>query len=258
MQFTKPLKFRKHFVLGALAIGVGFFLFYLISTRQISDDPEIKTPEQKRETIFESPRPSTVQSSQPPSQADIEAAITALENLDVTENRDESVESAGDAVSPETQVTDSRDQTPLSYEEELRQRFVRIKETAEFKEVNGKINDLVTEAFEISGLETPAQDALREFSKNIYAILGYTEAEGDARQLSDEENEIIRWERTRLKEEAEVERVLQNNLRSENQLARKELHQQRLELLGMTAEEFEIAIDAYRRVLESTEVSPNR
>ena len=76
---------------------------------------------------------STVKSSQPPSEADIEAAITALENLDATENRDESVESAGDEVSPETRVTDSSDETPLSYEEELKQRYRRIRKTPEYQ-----------------------------------------------------------------------------------------------------------------------------
>ena len=260
MKFLKQVKFYKLFVISALVIGVGGGLFYLISTQKI-DEAEVRTPDQKREAVFESARQSTVQSPQSPSEADIEKAIAALESLgplEATEHRDEEGESLGDELNPDTPVINSSDETPLSYEEALRQRYVRVRETAEYKEVNGKFNDLVMEAYEISGLETPAQDALREFSENIYAILGYTEAEGDARQLSDEENEIIRLERTRLKEEAEAERVLQSKLRSENWLARKELHQQRLELMGMTDEEFRIAIDAYRRVLESTEVSPNR
>ena len=189
MKFPNQFNFRKLFVISAIVIGVGGLLFSLISTWMIDEpepEPEMETSEQKP-AVLAVPGQSTVQSPQSPkspSEADIEAAITALENLDVTENRDESVESAGDAVSPETQVTDSRDQTPLSYEEELRQRFVRIKETAEYKEVNGKFNELVMEAYEISGLETPARDALNKFDENIYAILGYTEAEGDARHLS--------------------------------------------------------------------------
>ena len=263
MKFPNQFNFRERFVISVIVIGVGVgvFLFYLISTQKIDeseDEAEVRTPDERREAVLESPGRSTVQSSQPPSQADIEKAIAALESLDATENRDESVESAGDAVSPETQVTDSRDQTPLSYEEELRQRFVRIKETAEYKEVNGKFNELVIEAYGISGLETPARDALREFNKNPYAILGYTEAEGDTRKLSDEEFEIMRFEGTRLREEAEAERALRKRLNAENRRTSDELHQQRLALLGMTDEELRIAVDAYRRALESMEVSPNR
>ena len=68
----------------------------------------------------------------------------------------------------------------------------------------------------------------------------------------------MRQERTRLKQEAEAERALSKRLNAENRRTSDELHQQRLALLGMTDEELRIAVDAYRRALESMEVSPNR
>ena len=85
MKFPKQFNPYKLIVAGAIVIGVGVFLFYLISTPKIDeseDEAEVRTPDQRREAVLESSGQWTVQSSQPPSQADIEAAITALESLD--------------------------------------------------------------------------------------------------------------------------------------------------------------------------------
>ena len=180
---------------------------------------------------------STVKSSQPPSEADIEAAITALENLDVTENRDESVESAGDEVSPETQVTDSRDQTPLSYEEELKQRYRRIRKTPEYQELNAKVYAVQFELEALENLETPAEDAWVKFLKNRYSVFGLTEAEADEIGLSDEQHEFMTQEGKRLEQEAIIERNQRAALYRENRHQRAELDQQIYELLGMTREE---------------------
>ena len=180
---------------------------------------------------------STVKSSKPPSQADIEAAITALENLDVTENRDESVESAGDEVSPETQVTDSRDQTPLSYEEELKQRYRRIRKTPEYKALHDKSIDLALELEALGKVETPAEDALVKYMKNTYSVFGLTYDEGDAIGLSDEQREFMQQEGKRLEQEAINERNQREVPYRENERQRDELEQQTRDLLGMTREE---------------------
>ena len=243
MKLTKPLKFRKHFVLGVLAIGVGFLLFYLISTRQIFDTPEIKTPEQKRETIFESPRPSTVQSPQPPSEADIEKAIAALESLDATERPGADAESPCNEANPEMQVEDNSHQAPLSYEAELRQRYLRIKETPEYKAYLDKYHEWLVKHYELINLETPATDAYVAFQRNPYSILGYTKAEGREIELSDEEREIIKEARRRLTQEWEQEKSEHKAMIRSSDLEQDELRQQELELLGMTKEEYYIARD---------------
>ena len=180
---------------------------------------------------------STVKSSKLPSQADIEAAITALENLDVTENRDESVESAGDEVSPETQVTDSRDQTPLSYEEELKQRYRRIRKTPEYKALYDKIVEVALELEALGNVETPAADALVKYMKNTYSVFGLTYDEGDGIGLSDEQREFMEQEGKRLEQEAINEGNQGAVLYREIQRQRDELDQQVLDLLGMTEEE---------------------
>jgi hypothetical protein len=180
---------------------------------------------------------STVKSSKPPSQADIEAAIAALENLDATENRDESVESAGGEVSPETQVTDSRDQTPLSYEEELKQRYRRIRKTPEYKALYDKSVELALELEALENEETPAEDAWVKFCKNRYSIFGLTEAEADEIGLSDEQHEFMTQEGKRLEQDAINEREQRAALYRENERQRDELEQQVYELLGMTKEE---------------------
>ena len=180
---------------------------------------------------------STVKSSQPPSEADIEAAITALENLDATENRDESVESAGDEVSPETRVTDSSDETPLSYEEELKQRYRRIRKTPEYQELNAKVYAVQFELEALGNLETPAEDAWVKFLKNRYSVFGLTETEAEEIELSDEQYEFMDKEGKRLEQEAIIERNQRAALYRENRRERAELDQQVLDLLGMTEEE---------------------
>ena len=180
---------------------------------------------------------STVKSSKLPSQADIEAAIAALENLDVTENRGEGVESAGGEVSPETQVTDSRDETPLSYEEELKQRYRRIRKTPEYKALYEKSIDLALELEALGNEETPAEDALVKYMKNTYSVFGLTEAEAGEIGLSDEQREFMQQEGKRLEQEAINERNQREVPYREIQRQRDELDQQVLDLLGMTREE---------------------
>jgi hypothetical protein len=180
---------------------------------------------------------STVKSSKPPSQADIEAAITALENLDVTENRDESVESAGGEVSPETQVTDSRDQTPLSYEEELKQRYRRIRKTPEYKALYDKSVELALELEALGHVETPAEDALVKHMKNTFSVFGLTAVEADQITFSDEQLEFMEQEGKRFQQEAINERNQRMLPYRENERQRDELEQQVYELLGMTKEE---------------------
>ena len=242
MKFLKHFKFRNIFVISAIVIGVGGLLFALISTWMIDEpEPEMETSEQKP-AVLEVPGRSTIQSPKPPSEADIEAAITALENLDVTENRDESVESAGDEVSPETRVTDSSDETPLSYEEELKQRYRRIRKTPEYQELNAKVYAVQFELEALGHLETPAEDAWVKFCKNRYSIFGLTEAEADEIGLSDEQHEFMTQEGKRLEQEAINGREQRAALYRENRSQRAELDQQIYELLGMTKEEVQIAL----------------
>ena len=217
-------------------------MFYLISPRQISDTPEIKTPEQKREAVLESPgQSSTVESPKPPSEADIEKAIAALENLDATEQPSADAESSGNEANSETRVEDNSNQAPLSYEEELRQRYLRIKETPEYKEFLDKAHDLLVKHYELLGLETPATDAYVAFQRNPYSIFGYTKAEGREIELSDEELKIMREEERRLTQKWNKERAEHSAMISASDREQDELRQQELELLGMTKEEYYIA-----------------
>ncbi len=116
MKSGKQFDCNKVFVIGAIVVGVVFFMFSLIFTRGI-DKSEMKTTEmdildQKREAVLASPGQSAIQDPILPSAADIEAAIAALEDLDTTESRDEWFESSGAEANSETQLTDNLDETP--------------------------------------------------------------------------------------------------------------------------------------------------
>lgn len=241
MNSEKQFNFHKLFVIGAIVLGVGFFLFSLIFARVI-DKPEMKTtemgiPDQKREVVLESPKQSTIQEPRMPSAADIEAAIAALENMGTTESRDEGVESSWDEENSETPLTDSPNDTPLSYEEELKQRYWRIRKTPEYRELNDKIYDVALELESLGNLETPAHDALVRYWKNTYSVFGLTEAEANEREWSDEQTEFMHQEGERLKQEWIIERDQMDALYREKERQRDELHQQVYELLGMTQEE---------------------
>ena len=262
MKSEKQFDFHKLFVIGAIVLGVGFFLFSLIFARVI-DKPEMKTtemgiPDQKRETVLESPGQSTLQSSKLPSEADIEAAIAALENMDTRESLDEWVEGAvagagDDAKSDEMQVTDSRNKTALSYEEELAQRYLRISETPEWKEANHAFGYFPM--LDLDTLDTSARDALDEHDRNPYAMFGYTQEEYDSgMDLPAEEYNMLIAEGTRLQQEVDAERERNASIIDEYNRKQAELHQRRLDVLGMTNDEFEIAVAEYRRLSELGEL----
>ena len=209
MKFPNQFNFRERFVISAIVIGGGGFLFYLISTPKIDeseDEAEVRTPDQRREAVLESPGQSTVQSSQPPSQADIEKAIAALESLDATERRDEEVESSGDQTISDTLLTDNGDQTLLNYEEERKQRIERIRNSPEYKALKAKITEhqLAVDEWKRSA-ERPARDAHIAYMRNPYSIFGMTEAEADEIEWSEEQLKFVRAEGKRLHREAQIE-----------------------------------------------------
>ena len=226
-------------VVAVLGIGGGGVVYhYTFESSPVSESQSATVNAQgESEPEAVTAEESTVKSSKLPSQADIEAAIAALENLDATENRDESVESAGGEVSPETQVTDSSDEIPLSYEEELKQRYRRIRKTPEYKALYDKSVELALELEALGHVETPAEDALVKHMKNTFSVFGLTAVEADQITFSDEQLEFMEQEGKRFQQEAINERNQRMLPYRENERQRDELEQQIYELLGMTREE---------------------
>jgi len=192
---------------------------------------------QEREGALGEPGPSTVLSSEPTGTG-IEMAISTFENLDAMENPDGRHESYSDEANSEMPLAHNGDGTPLSYEEELKQRYWRIRKTLEYQELNDQILIVQLELEELGNLETPAHDAWVKYSKNPHSVFGLTEAEADEIwDFSEEQIEFMRHEGERLKREWLVERDQRAALRRENRRQRAELDRQMLELLGMTQEE---------------------
>ena len=258
MESGKQFDLRKFFVISAIVVGVGFFLFSLIITRVI-DKPETKTigmgitEQQQRETVLETPGQPTVQGPNLPSAAEIEAAIVALENLDKAESPYEWVEVNGNETNYETQVVDSGTKALLSFEEELAQRYLRISETPEYQEANYEFSYFPM--LDLDTLDTSAQDALEEHDRNPYAMFGYTQDEYDSgMDLPSEEYEILIAEGKRLRQEVDAEMERNASIINEYNRKQAELHQRRLDVLGMTNEEFEIALGEYDRLTELGEL----
>jgi len=236
MESGKQLDLHKIFVISAVVVGVGFFLFSLIFTRVI-DKPETKTtemgiPEQKqREAVLETLGQPTVQSLKLPSKADIEAAIAALENLDAMESLEEWVESSWDEENSETPFTDSLDETPLSYEEERNQRRERIKNSPEFKAILEESRAHALEWNAWSDVERPAKDAYHEYMRNPYSVFGLTKDEGFETELSDKELELMKREGERLRQEAETEYAQWKAVWEEYKLQQREFGRQLQDML---------------------------
>ena len=236
MKSEKRFNFHQTFVVGAFVIGVGFFLFSLIFTRVI-DKSKTKTTEmgiaeQKRKVVLQSPGRSTVHSTNLPSQADIEAAIAALENLDVTERGNKGIESSGDAANSETLFTDYSDETPLSYEEKRKQRRERIKNSPEFKAILEESRAHALEWNAWSGVERPAKDAYHEYMRNPYSVFGLTKDEGFETELSDKELELMKREGERLRQEAENEYAQWKAVWEEYKLEQREFGRQLQDMLN--------------------------
>ena len=238
MKLRTQFNFHKVFVVSAIVIGIGFFLFSLIYSG-MKNRSTMAMLDQEREGVMGDPGQSTVLSPEPASEVDIETAISStFENLDATESRNGRIESYGDEANSETLLMDSSDETSLGYQEELKQRYRRIRKTPEYQELNDQILIVQLELEALGNLETPAQDAWVKYSKNPHSVFGLTEAEADEIwDFSEEQIEFMRQEGERLKREWLVERDQRAALRQENRRQRAELDQKMLELLGMTQEE---------------------
>ena len=235
MKLRTQFNFHKVFVVSAIVFGIGFFLFSLIYSKMMNRST-MEILNQKREGVLGELEQSTVLSSEPRG-ADIEMAISTFENPDAMESRAGGIESYGDEANSEMLLTDSGDETPLSYEEELKQRYRRIRKTPEYQELNDQVYAVQLELEELGNVDRPADDAWVKFLKNRYSILGLTEAEADEIGLSSEQHEFISQEGKRLEEEAIEERNFMKMLYQENRRRRAELDREILKLLGMTKEE---------------------
>ena len=236
MKLRTQYNFHKVFVVSAIVIGIGFFLFSLIYS-EIKNRSAMEILNQERKGVLGVPGQPTVPSSEATSDVGIGPANSTHENLDVTESRNGRIESYGDEANSETLLMDSNDETRLSYEEELKQRYHRIRRTPEYQELNAQVYAVQIELEELGNLDRPADDAWVKFLKNRYSILGLTEAEADEIDLSDEQHEFISQEGKRLEEEAIEERDFMQMLYQENRRRRAELDRDILKLLGMTKEE---------------------
>lgn len=129
------------------------------------------------------------------------------------------------------------DRQPLSYEEELRQRFLRISRTPEFQAVNRRMNELNRAFYDLH----PPDELRGEwnlYQQNPYHFFGATREEALQLEWSEEDLEFIREEGERLNAALDGYRIQQEA----NSRERKALHQQRLDLLDMTEREFKIAL----------------
>lgn len=235
MKLQTQFNFHKVFVVSAIVIGIGFFLFSLIYSG-MKNRSAMEMLDQEREGVLGDPRQSTVLSSEPTGTG-TEMTISTFETLDAMESRDGGIESYGDETNSETLLTDSGNQTPLSHEEELKKRYFRLTKSPEYKELTCRIMELQLELEAWGDVERPAKDAHIAYMKNPFSVCGLTATEADEIDWTPEELESVKKEGKRLHQESEVEyaewRAGWDAIKREWQ----ELEQQRLNVLGMTEAE---------------------
>lgn len=126
---------------------------------------------------------------------------------------------------------------PLTYEEELKAHYRRIRETAEYRAIDARMDQLRNEYHE--HLKTPELDEQwLEHERNPFSAFGLTFEEGLDVEWSQEDWDYMRSVGEQIKQQVETAR----SRRIENQLERDRLYQQLLDLLNMTEAEFLIAL----------------
>lgn len=122
-------------------------------------------------------------------------------------------------------------------EEQLLQKYYRIKETPDYKAIERRYNQLIEELCQLAFLDM-LREQLLEYEQNPFSIIGLTKEEASQREWSDKDLEYIKNLGDRLekqiKEYEDIAKAIENE--------KEQLHQKRLELLGMSEEEYNLVI----------------
>ncbi len=221
-------------------VGLSLLIWHIANqpAAHEKDDTTVRTVERTGPDLLTPKRPMRKKGTRA-SQEDVDGFLAFLKEPTPTE---EPVEE-----SPSTPSAETKHETPLTgeakltYEEELRQRFLRISQTPEYKQINDRRNELTMEAYEL-GPPAWLQQAIYEYDHNPFCVFGVSKEEGFEMlvfgELAQEDLAYMREVRQQLDQLAhEYTAPLLANQRE-----RAELAQQRRELLDMTEDEIRIAL----------------
>ncbi len=124
-----------------------------------------------------------------------------------------------------------------SREDQLLQKYYRVKETPDYKAIERRYNQLVEELYQLAFLDA-LREQLLEYEQNPFSIIGLTKEEASQREWSDKDLEYIRSLGDKLEKQIKEYEYIVKAIEDE----KAQLHQKRLELLGMSEEEYNLII----------------
>jgi hypothetical protein len=230
----------KHKVTISLVVSIvivsSFIVFWKIANKPVTEQGKISNmPVQKAQKRSVTPATAIKHIAEDPTEGipeisdkETEEMIAFLNKLEKSDNEEIS--------------TVTSDETLLSYEEELRQRLLRIKKTPEWKALQAEDRMLNTE-----GLDIPEEldQEIQAFFLNQYSVLGLgiqTQEEGNEMLIR---GKISKEDIEHMKKAEQQYTKIVGEYRA-RQVAWMEatarIHKRRLELLGMTHRELCIAM----------------
>jgi len=127
--------------------------------------------------------------------------------------------------------------TITSREEQLLQKYYRVKETPDYKAIEKRYNQLIDELYQLAFLDM-LRERLLEYEQNPFSIIGLTKEEASQREWSDKDLEYIQTLgknlEQQIKEYEDIAKAIENE--------KEQLQRKRLELLGMTEEEYNLIV----------------
>lgn len=231
MKNQKNFDLHKFFVISAIAIGIGFFLTSLILSRMVFNEKGGDIFKEDIQAPKEAQRVAQLSSGKSQMPDEKNGAVVAS-------SEEDNAEISTEAEASQVPQADTSGETPLNYEEKLRQRWRNFTKTPEYKEYSRKFSELARKSNEASAPIEAATIKWNEYLMNPYSVFGLTKAEGEKTKWSEEGLEFMEKEGKKLKQQLD-ESV---NLQRETLQQMRDLVQWTKDLVGMTDEEYYIAI----------------
>jgi hypothetical protein len=200
-----------------------------LSTRQSYTNIKVDQLAQKSDSTIASIATES-QASAPIPGRNIDEAMNFLDMLDVSDYAPLDIY----AQNTSANVTNKKS---VVHDEQLLQKYHSVRITPEYKDIESKYNRLMAELYKLPSLDI-LREQLMEYEENPFAVFGLTKEEGEQRSWSDSDLQYIQDAKSKLEQQLKEYEEVAKTVEDEKD----RLQQKRLELLGMTEEEYTLVI----------------
>lgn len=212
-----------------VAIFVTLGIINNLSVKQSYINTKIDQLDQKPDSTIASIETES-QASAPIPERNIDEAMNFLDMLDISDYVPLDIYAQNISANVNNKKSVVRD-------EQLLQKYHRIRITPEYKDIESKYNRLMAELYKLPSLDI-LREQLLEYEENPYSVFGLTKEEGEQRSWSDSDLQYIQDAKSKLEQQLKEYEDIAKTVEDEKD----RLQQKRLELLGMTEEEYTLVI----------------